>query len=275
MKKDTVKLVDPVFSDYVYSILYNLSFEDKIKLPRRYDKLLRSETAAKNFCNKSSYDEKLQLLTYLGYKHCTLVVNNDGPDINGFREIFEKFKNRHIYSLRQITDNGVYVTSNKQLVELLCLMAQTIHHKVFKQQLEYTRTGYHIQGWSKRLNNGADLAKIDLEQRQSAFIVKTFSSLDLTFKRCHSIFKMREEEMRVLLYLFPYSNTYTDISIIKSYFTGVIADRGIASSIKHLVHSGHIQIHPSSNKYEYTITDKGVMLTHKFMEAVYNSNTFN
>ena len=62
------RLNDPYLNEFIYSLVYNMSHIEKMRLPGRYRQLLGKEAAAQRFIAGSSMEVKLEFLAMVGIK---------------------------------------------------------------------------------------------------------------------------------------------------------------------------------------------------------------
>jgi hypothetical protein len=265
------KIDNTAFNEFLYSILYNAAFDAKKIVPTRYYHLLRSERQAKKFISKANTDEARALLSYLGVEHFMVFVAKDRANFKDLKGILEKFKDdRKLESLQDIIDLKLFVTSDKELITLLGLVSQTIHHKAYSMKLELTRTGYHIRDWSKRLHQEGSTEIIE----NCRLLAKTLLSCSLTLHKTDFLFGLRPLHIELLLYLYPTQNRYTTTKQIFSFFAGPYNKMKIAAAIKNLVKSQHLQKSAIAKRDEYTITALGIRVVNDYMDTVLHGNNF-
>lgn len=262
----------PVLKQYLYSILYNATIGIKRIIPPRFHKYMKSDRTARQFINKSTLDEKLSLLAHFGVKWFLVLVDEEVAGISDLKEILRNYKeSQKIESLKAIVNSKLFVTSSKEFITLLGLMAQTIHHHSYKMNLEYTRTGYHINKWSRRF---IDNTQTEETAENSILLAKTLLGASLVMDRSDVYFKLRQVEIRVLLYLYTLKHAYVSMEQLWEYFNGWEGKVKITRAARDLMASQHIQRSGISAKQAFTITAIGIKIIHNLQDAVLQANNF-
>lgn len=268
------KLVNiPILNDFIYTLLFNASFEEKRGLKGKYLRAAMNGKAAKHFATNSTREEKEFIMAHFGVEFF-YVVAKKSTTLAGLREILEKFEvNKKVSAVRDIAELGVCVTSDKEFLRLLGLMSQSTHHHSFFMNTELLRQGYHIQKWAK--NN---LNKKDLETREADELTKKVVKLCLNallvLDSIEGMKGMTRGEMMILLYLYTVSHTYMDDKDILDIFIGSMTKIYYRRSIKCLVQSLCIQQYGTYHDKSYTITAQGIGRVNEYLRAVLNSNFF-
>lgn len=271
MRSPKFKINDPVLNDYLYSILYNLTFEAKKSIPPRFLKFLKSQREAEKFIKTSSLDEKLSLLSFIGLNYFLVLVDENVTGIKDLRKILEKYKNKQkISALKDIVDLRLFVTSNKEFQTLLGLVAQTIHHQSYQLNLEYTRSGYHVLNWDKKISSGQEGAAY----KQLDLLAKTLLSTSVLLGKVPYLFQLRLIQIKILLYLYPLKHTYVSLVQLWDYFGPQDPKVKISGAMRDLVNSQHVQCSAITKNREYTITANGIRIVNELMEAVLHANNF-
>jgi hypothetical protein len=274
MQTEKYKLNNPAFHEFVYSVLYNASVESKRVIPLRLAKFIRNEAEAKKFIRRASMDEAAALLAYMGIGNFHVFYDQKTTTVKDFKEILLKFRQHNkIGSLKDLVEKSIFVTSDKELISLLSLSAQTIHHKAYTMNMEYKRLGYHLHGWSKQLKDheGDDTQEV---QEKSRLLIKTLLSASLTLDKVDFLFGLRPLDMQILWYCYPLKHTYVPVIQINHFFAGHYTKREIAHSIRTLANAQFLQLSALTVQREYTPTNMGVRVVEQFMETVLQANHF-
>lgn len=271
MKKDTLCITDPAFNEYLYSVLFNAAFEDCEKLPPKYHKLIKSEKSAKRFINNSGWDEKMLVLSYLGVNSFYII---DERSINSpsLKKVVSGFKeNQKSMSLSEVVKSGLYISSNKQLIGVLTLMAQAINSNSYTYNMEYKRIGYSIKKWSNQLGKGEFEENTELNK----YIVKALYSSNSVFKRTQDLFNIKPNEIQLLLYFYLHVDNYTAIAKVWDDNAAMLTKLEITNAIKILKGAAFIDQHPLNHKREYCITAKGIKVISDYKTIFAKTTNFN
>lgn len=157
MSKPIKSVPDPIFNDFLYTVLFNMSASEKRGLHGKYLKAAMSEKSAKAFIQNATDEDKKYILSHAGYKFYW-VLQKDNFKAEYLREILTKFESsNHVSALRDIAHQGIFVTAEKEFIRLLSLMSSAIHQSSFYFDLSMLRTGWHIKSWKKRFFNPRDM----------------------------------------------------------------------------------------------------------------------
>jgi hypothetical protein len=261
----------PVLNDFVYTLLFNASYEQKRGLKGKYLKAAMDGRSAKIFASTSTREEKEFICAHFGVEFFYVMAKRS-VTFAGLRDILEKFEvNKKVSAIRDISELGICVTSDKEFLRLLGLMSQSIHHHSFFLNMEFQRQGYHIQKWSKNNLNKGDLLTREVDE-SAKILVKTALNACLVMTDTPGMTGITEGEMKIMLYLYVFSNTYVEADKIYAHFVGRMTKQLYRTSIKRLIKSQYIQQHGQMKKKEYTITGQGISKVYDFVKSIFSAN---
>ena len=139
--------------------------------------------------------------------------------------------------------------------------------------MEYTRVGYHVHKWNRRLNSNK-IAEVNESRENDKLLLKTITSVFCVMERCEGLFKLKEVEMRVLLHYYTVMNAYATVEQAETALAGTMTKRVLVKSIRNLCFSGHLQKNYLTKRNEYTITGPGIKVVNDLMFAVFQNNNF-
>ena len=114
MNKRNKSLQNPILNDFVYTVLYNSSYEQKRGLEGKFLKAAMSEKSAKAFSSHSSTDEKNLILSHFGFEYFTVIAKR-GLSLEKMKDILLKFEsNKKVAALKDLAEEGLIVTSDKE-----------------------------------------------------------------------------------------------------------------------------------------------------------------
>ena len=271
MRTEKFHIEDPVFQEFLYSLLYNTTIEARRIIPPRYLKFIKNEGKAKDFIRRVNPEEAKALLSYLGVRHFQVFVAENNVNFKDLKQILDKFKNKEaISALKDIVEHKLFITSDKEFITLLGLVSQTIHHKSYTMNLELSRTGYHLHGWAKRLEHHPSKDMLE----NANILAKTLLSGALKLENSDFLFSLRPMEVQILLYLYPLKHTYVPLNQLYTAFSGYLTKLKITGCLKNLLASQHIQRSAITKEKEYTISGVGVRVVNDYMQAVLHANNF-
>lgn len=258
---------NPIFNDFVYSVLYNASYEEKRGLRGRLMNAAMKPSAAKFFANHATWEEKVELLAHFGIEYFTVFVKTKNTQLKQLGKILEKYeKDGEQLALQDIVNAKIFVTGDQQFVQLFRLMAKSIHKPQYFLNLELTRAGYHINKW-KRRNNSNDSMAIREAQECAPLLARYALSAAVKMQYTKGSTGVSDFNMQVLLYFFVYANNYLPEHKIYTYFSGYKTTREIRCALTGLVKGQFLQKHLTNPK-ELSISGKGTTKVHNFMDGL-------
>jgi hypothetical protein len=263
----------PILNDFIYTLLFNASYEKKRGLKGKYLRAAMNGTAAKAFSTNSTREEKEYIMSHFGVEFFYVVAKRNVTLLK-LREILEKFEvDKKASALRDVSELGVCVTSDKEFLRLLGLMAQSIHHHSYFLNNEFQRQGYHIQKWKRHNLNAADLATRATDET-AATIARLCVNTCLAMSFTPGLTGITENEMNILLYLYSTAHTYIGDEDLYSRFVGSMNKTKYRYSIKGLTKALLVQQHGTS-KREFTITGQGIKQATEFINRVFSLSNVN
>lgn len=264
---------NPILNDFIYTLLYESSIEEKRGLKAKYLKIALNGRLAKKFATTSTREEKEYILSHFGMEYFYIIAKRGMPLLK-FREILNKFESKKkVAALKDISEEGVFVTSDKEFLRLLGLMSQSIGHHTYFLNLELNRQGYHIQKWKKNTVNKEDMLTREIDAN-AKMLVKTCLSTTLMMDYWPGITGISSVQMKVLLYLYTVSHTYVADEKLYGIFAGAITKNKYRVAAKQLFENQYIQKHVASNVREFTITGMGIKQVNEFVHKTLNLNTY-
>jgi hypothetical protein len=258
--------IDPILNDFVYSLLYGASYEEKRGLKGKYLRAAMSGDTAKRFCTSSSREEKEYLLSHFGVQFF-YVIAKKGVTVKRMEEIFANFKiGKKAAAMKEMAEAGIYVSSDKELAQMLGVMAQSIHHHSFFLNLEFLRQGYHIQKWKRHATNGKDM-QVREAQESAKVLATTMLNACVTIDYVDGLIGITPTAMKILLYLYSLSHTYIEDNVLYSRFAGAFNKTKYRYAIKALIKGDMIIQQGPKIRREITITAAGIKHVNNFMES--------
>lgn len=259
--------MDTALNEFVYTVLFKADYEQKRKLKGKFLKAAMTEKSARFFSENSSKEEKEILLATLGYEFCYII----NPARN-FKLVQDLLTIIHTAKKSQInaaiTQHGIFITTDKQLLRTLGLMAQTTHTPSYYMDLEILRQGYHIAKWKKRYGGEKDNTYRNIDETArtlSLLLCNAMSTLDVA----KGLVGATRTQVKILLYLYASPMDVSD-QTLKDYFIGRLTGKEFGDSIRSLMHEGRIE--RLSNIV--SITGSGIKIVNDYLHSVIHSNNF-
>lgn len=270
-KKIAKTAVNTALNEFVYTILYNSTMEQRRGLKGKFQKMAMSATGAKAFASNSTREEKECVMSHFGFEFGYFVFKK-GATFLDLKHILQKFEQKKkAMALADIAQEGLFVTTDKEFVRMAGLMSQTIHHPVYFLNLELVRQGYHIQKWSKIFANQSDLEarEVDLSAK---LVVKTCLSALLVADFWKGSTGMEPLQIKILLLLYTLSHLYVPEDRVFGAFAGIAAPFKFKTATRRLMFDNLIL--RNAKEKSFTITGQGIRQINEFIHRTLNLNTY-
>lgn len=269
---------NPSLNAFIYSLLYELTNEQKKRLSKPFMFVAKSERRAKNFSEFSTLDEKVRFLSELGFENALVFFQDKIGSVNGLKVILEKYEQKKVASAaKDIIDLKVFVSSDKQVKHLLSLMADTISHKSYFLNLEYSRVGYHIKNWKSEINTPSSKELIETVDNSDLVIKTVLNSCNL-LSQSDSISGVNQYQIKVLLYLYGFRHTFISKQKIWDFFAGDFTKGKCTSALKGLSNNDMVKKHTEKctdlRQVKYGISASGIDATNEFINRVLKQNNY-
>ena len=211
--------VNPYLSEYVYDLLWNITDEDRRKLPRKYWRLLSSSTRARNFADFSTLEEKMQLFSALNMEYGIVFCQNKFNNVAVLKQILSKYQaDRSAGAVKDITGLKIFVSADKEMSFLLSLISQTIHHKSYFINQQYNKVGFSVKEWDK--------TKTTIEGAEFKDAIENCDIIDKTLLNCMvnadnapDLLGLTSFDVKTLLYLNQFRHSYIEREAVADYFS--------------------------------------------------------
>jgi hypothetical protein len=267
MSKSSSGINDKAISEYVYTVIFNMTLKEKSSLPGYLSRQINTEKRAKRFAQKSSTDQKRELLSYLGIGFFWTFVNLKAVTDKQYFSVLKKFKEDYpVASLKEMSEWGMCVTNDLDYAFLLGQMSQVVTSGAYVRNMELMRVGGVLKRWGKKLISTKEAEDIE----EDAIRISRFTDNVLSnSKHIESITGVTEYDFRILNYLYQQRNRYHPIEDVWQKFVGDIPQRKLSFSIGKLAKELMVQKHFDYRKKEIAITKLGLQVIHKFNNSVF------
>lgn len=270
--KPTLDCVPEIeLSELIYTLVMELSREQKREIPLIFLKKLNTAKKAAKFATESTLEQKREFLSYLGfYSFFTLIDGKDITPLN-FREVFKDIKREKPKSMvEEMVKKGFYISSDLDFAHALTLLSAAKNSASYKMHMQLRRIGYQLKKWPKTLVNKNATEVVELyesDELVDSLIAGTLDIIDMV----EAAANVEKEEFKVLLYLKQNIGTYKSYQDICDHFRSKLMKRAIAGAMRKMKERQLIQKHPDWQKREYTITKLGVRAVQDFKGRLYQS----
>lgn len=273
--KETLDAVpDTGLSELIYTLITELSKEQKKEFPLVLLKKINTAKKAAKFATSSTLDQKQEFFSYLGfYSFFTLIDGIDVTPLN-FRETFKSLKKEKPLSMvEEMVNKGFYITSDLDFTYSLSLLSAAKNSSFYKAGMQLRRTGYHLKKWPKKITHPKEEEITDLKESDMVLDKVMGATLE-TFDMVDVASDVEKDEFRILLFLKQYQGFYKTYEEVCDHFGRRFMKRAIAGAIRKLKEKQMIQKHVMSDKREYTITKMGIRAIQSFKTRVFQSFNF-
>ena len=259
--------IDPVLNEFVYTAIFKADIDQKRAVGPKYLKNVLTEKAARSFAEKSSREDKEHVLAHMGYEFY-YVINKVGKTIKHIKEFIPILTSKRTAG-EVIAEQGVFVTSDKETIRALGLLARLTHSPTYYLDLEILRQGYHLKKWSKRYGGTKDFTFREADEN-SRLICKMIENSILNSEFSKALIECSTTATILLLYI------YRDITLelkeekLKESFKGRISTNKYANAIRELSDKNLIL----RIRGIISITSGGINKVNDFFHSVIHSNNF-
>jgi hypothetical protein len=268
-KKDNInKLNIELLNDFVYTVVFNASAEDKSRLYGKYLFVCENIKSAKRFIESSSREEKEHLLSLLGYQFFYVIAPYRPSNTK-----LKDFLSKESYKINDLHKEGYYIHSDKEVIHLSGLMVKYVHSGAYAFNTELLRQSYHVKKLSRKL----PVTDESIEYNDADnILMRTLLSATITMNYQQGITGLSDISCQILLYLYLNRNEclfYEDIDSLFAGYKGKYKSSVFKSAINSLVLNNFIQ--RSAVDKSLTITSIGIKKCIEYRDAVLvNNNCF-
>lgn len=265
---------NPALNEFIWTLLFNITSEQKKKLSTPFLRILKSPVKSKFFAEYSTLDEKVRLLSELGFDNALVFFEDKANSSKSLKPLLEKYEQqRNASASNDIAQLKCFVSSDKQVKWLLGLMADSIHHKSFFLNLEYNRVSHHLKSW-KPFRVSDSTRQLSETIDSADLISRTFLNAINVADYADGLLGIRSLDLRILLLLYEVRHTFIEKERIWDYFGGYSTKQRITTSIKRLFFAKHISKHIEVKHPRYSITASGIEIVSNYMQRVLKENNF-
>lgn len=255
-----------LLNDFIYTVLFNASSEDKKGLHGKFLAACESEKAAKRFLETATREEKEYLMSQFGYQFYYL-ISPYKPSSTSLKEVVEM----NGYKITDIKKGGFYIHSDKELMHLVGLTCKSVHTPSYAMNLELLRQSYHVKKWSRVVqvkDQSSEVTEAD------SVLMRTLLSATITMNYQAGITSLSDMQIQVLLYLYLNRNKERSIGDLDDLFSGYkgrYSPAGFKTAINSLILNQYIQ--RSAINKNLTITSLGIKKCQEYRDAVLTNNS--
>lgn len=264
LRRPIIKVDIPSLNQFIYSAVYNAASTVKASLPPPLNIYVSTPERLKAFLRKSNLENKMLLMTQLGFKSCLQISPIGRTNMVVIASAAESVANgKHNEALEKLISDGIYVVSDKQVLAYNGLAANLIHSPIYTLNLSYTKT--RASKWPQDIDTDRLLIENEQIDRAEAELISCSFSFSEMVKEYFGITQL---EMMVLLVFYARKNKYLPNSYFDQYF--VKQARYFNKSVAHLLAEEMIQENPvRSKEREYSISSFGIKTVLDYKRMIY------
>lgn len=268
------RLGDPLLNEFMYDCIVSSSEEQRAKLPEHLRKTLLTKVKIKSFVDNASLERKIEMLSRLGI-NCALFFSPKElkikEQLNETRTAVEQKTRKN--QLKHMVRSKVFVTTSREIMALLGVMAQNCHSETYMLNREYARLATAIAKLYKYNPQGSrDIEEVRSIQQDYNLVLKLVLYTLNTQQFVEGFTGYLTVDLRILFYLYMRKNEFVHLSAIADYFKGITSASLASAALNRLRRSNHIERFPG--RYEYCIAPKGITVVSAYISRLMN-NTMN
>lgn len=266
----------PVLNEYFFNLMATANDHQKSILNFNELRHFRSPEAIRRFVDNESLDRKMLLIARLGFSF-TFTIHDDGFDVPA---LFDKVKDqaREAGARVQLIENQVkekvFVLSSRDLLLSSHMAAQNSQSQVYTLNMQYKALHYDFKTMKADSTASGVTDAIDGFDKQSKVVLEAISVLD----EIETLAGVSEYELKILLALYPYRHTFTDIDKVAKLIHVVDRNKGVAKVAGFLEAKGYIARQPGfakkNKQRKFMIMEKGINAVAKYLHYVHNKSLY-
>jgi len=273
MKEGGIAIQERSLNEFLYTVIMTLTKEQKDSLPKRIRLKINTVQRAKKFIEKSSTDQKRELLMHLEISSFFVVLPMGITAAKQFVEVIKMFTHEDVaVGVREAAKAGVFVIEDSEFEFGLRRMAQTMTKPPYVQHLELKRAGNAIVKWSTKLN--LPESELDATEEDVNAVIKFLIGIGFYWPRLEELMKLDKEQMLVLLFFFMHRNKYIERSKVDLYFSTVIPKSRRSWITTVLTKKLYLQSYDDGKTTKFTISKLGIRAVSDFRDKLLSTINF-
>lgn len=278
MSTRTYLFTDPEWCEFVFNVMHTASPEQKALLDFNELKHFKNEATMRQFAENEGLEKRMLMLTRLGISFVMIAYPTARMQLveEFIFDTDKQFDKRGLTKqeiVKKMAEGNLFVMSSKDIMMSCLMAAQNSHSLLFI--LNYAYVKYHqmlsdlrrepaLQDYKDAVAGYDLMAKISL------------MAMNMDDGMVQSICGVNMYEMRILLSLFPYRNTFVKVDVISLRIGQVLRDRnkGVAKVCNYLLQKEMVMQMPGwegkRRKPYFTISEKGMQTVHKYSQYLFN-----
>lgn len=267
----SASIQNPQLNSLTYDILVNIPLEFARELPKKFLKPAILEKQAKQFSKSASIEQKLELFSYAGLRWFFIVANEQNIRLGDLKKILDTYKDNKPYlALKSLTERSIFVTSDKEFLQLLGMMSHTASTEMYAYDFNLKRSAYNSKRWDSTFAN-KELEELKEAASDKVQEVRTARNIFVNFKFAEMNLGIKTNDLLVLAEFYQKPGQYVTLQNITISLGGVITPREIVAACKNLVIAKYTQMDASNLGKAYSITGLGIEKVNKFMKRALTS----
>lgn len=255
--------------EFLYTVLMELSLEQRKSLPERIRKHINTAKRAQKFIERSSTDQKRELFTYLNLSSFFVVTPIGILGNRDFLDVIEQFRYNSITEgIRAAVKSNIFVSGDRDFAFTLGGLSQIMASAPYVQHLELKRAANVVRHWPKKIKHEDD------NELDSIDIVKLVLWSGMNWERTKGVAGLTSNYMKVLCFLYIHKSKYVERERISRFFAGEISNIKLLAIYRNLVDGLYAQQHPDVSIKRLTITKFGIKAVNQLRDKILKSLEF-
>ncbi len=274
------------WSEYFFNIFSNLTHEQKLRLDASEKYLFRSEMSIRRFADQGTLEEKVVILTKLGYDWFfgLYPVGKDLPAVmkKAYRQ--HTIKNTRAEVIQDMIESHVFILDNKAVATALAMMGQNNHSDAFyinrhffqlpKMLEQYELSSSKLFEFFTSQNPIKESAEFRAGLQTMDKLIGLVSQMFTVEQNADFLFKLTRLDIRILLLLFPFRNNYVSLDYLKRHLHPEYSPKAIAARCTFLFMKRNlIDKLPKTNPISYTIKSDGILILGELLNQIMRQST--
>lgn len=267
-------ITHPDLNEFFFNAMRLATKEELQRLNITERTYFKNEKAIRRFADNESLDKKLLMLTRLGYQY-TLFIK---PIKAAIQPLLEKISVQYteVTTRKQLVEymaqNKIFALASKEMMVISQMAAQNSHSDIYMMDYRYVQLRDRIRKW---VEWGVDSDRMHEAKMATNDLSKVVLSALIGINRTHVIAGITPMQLKALLALYPYRNTYVTGAKVAHMLHESNRTRGIFKVLNILAELDYISKASmreiNSNVLQYTILDKGVEAVHDYFKWMLNN----
>lgn len=268
--------VDPKFNEFLYDVLVNLTPSQRERLSPFLAAKIRTRTAIKRFVNGESLEQKMAILTSIGFEASLLVYRPENFDPETVKKVYKQnaMNGTPVENITEMIRNKFFVVTSKDIAQALVLMNHNCHGDSYYINQDFLKVRKAV-GVTKHISLSEKNVARQTKDAMQAF--REVCRLMLVAYGVPSYLSgksdLRPVDMAILLILAMFPNNYVSVNFIRRNLSHSYKEAVINRTLGELmrVHKYVDRLPKSEDDKSYRITAEGLLVLGRIVNHCVNT----